>query len=43
MSDRLRQALLAQYATHKSWSAQLHHDNLAALVERRPELGSAPS
>ena len=26
----LRQALLAQYATHKSWSAQLHHDNLAA-------------
>jgi hypothetical protein len=43
MSDRLRQALLAQYAAHKSWSAQLHHDNLAALVERRPELGGAPS
>ena len=43
MSNRLRQALLAQYAAHKSWSAQLHHDNLAALVERCPELGSAPS
>jgi putative transposase len=43
LSDRLRQALLAQYAAHKSWSAQLHHDNLAALVERRPELGRAPS
>ena len=40
MSDRLRQALLAQYAAHKSWGAQLHHDNLAALVERRPELGT---
>jgi putative transposase len=43
LSDRLRQALLAQYAAHKSWSAQLHHDNLAALVERRPDLGRAPS
>ena len=43
MGDRLRQALLAQYAAHKSWSAQLHHDNLAALVERHPALGTAPS
>jgi putative transposase len=43
LSDRLRQALLAQYAAHKSWSAQLHHDNLAALVERRPDLGRTPS
>jgi len=39
----LRQALLAQYATHKSWSAQLHHDNLAALAETRSELRPVPS
>jgi putative transposase len=43
MSDTLRQALLAQYAAHKSWSAQLHHDNLVALVGKHPELGAAPS
>jgi putative transposase len=43
MSDALRQALLAQYAAHKGWSAQLHHDNLVALVAKRPELGTAPS
>ena len=43
MGDGLRQALLAQYAAHKSWSAQLHCDNLAALAEKRPELGPVPS
>ncbi|MGO9361369.1 MAG: DDE-type integrase/transposase/recombinase [Xanthobacteraceae bacterium] len=43
MSDALRQALLAQYAAHKSWSAQLHHDNLVALTETRSELGAVPS
>jgi len=43
MSDGLRQTLLAQYAAHKAWSAQLHHDNLAALIEKRPELGPMPS
>jgi transposase InsO family protein len=43
MSEGLRQALLAQYAAHKSWSAQLHHDNLAVLVERQPALGPMPS
>ena len=37
-SDAVRQALLAQYAAHKSWSVQLHHDNLVALAETRPEL-----
>ena len=39
----VRQAMLAQYAAHKSWSARLHHDNLLALAERRPELAPAPS
>src|SRR5208282_2477378 len=43
MSMPLRQALLAQYAAHKSWSAQLHHDNLLALAETRSELRPVPS
>jgi putative transposase len=43
MSAPLRQALLAQYNAHKSWSAQLHHDNLAALAETRSELRPVPS
>ena len=43
MTTPLRQALLAQYDAHKSWSAQLHHDNLVALAETRPELRPVPS
>ena len=43
MSDPVRQAVLAQYAAHKSWSVQLHHDNLAALAETRPDLKPVPS
>ena len=43
MTPKLRQALLAQYNGHKSWSAQLHHDNLAALAETRSELRPVPS
>ena len=43
MTSALREALLAQYAAHKSWSAQLHRDNLAAMAEARPELRPAPS
>jgi len=43
MTPQLRQALLAQYAAHKSWSAQLHHDNLVALAETRSELQPVPS
>jgi putative transposase len=43
MSDPVRQALLAQYAAHRSWSVQLHHDNLLALGEKRPELRPLPS
>ena len=36
-------AVLAQYAAHKSWSVQLHHDNLVALAETKPELKPVPS
>ena len=43
MSAALREALLGQYAAHKSWSARLHHDNLVALAESRPELAPLPS
>ena len=43
MSDALRQALLAQYAAHKGWSAQLHHDNLVALAAKQPALRPVPS
>jgi transposase InsO family protein len=38
MSDAVRQALLAQYAGHRSWSIQLHRDNLVALAETQSEL-----
>lgn len=43
MSGAVRQAILAQYATHKSWSVQLHHDNLVALADDNPELKPVPS
>jgi transposase InsO family protein len=39
----LKSALLAQYAGHKSWSYQLHADNLAVLVEADPKQGPMPS
>ena len=32
-----------QYQVHPSWSYQLHWDNLAVVVEERPELGRLPS
>lgn len=43
MSLAIREALRAQYAGHMSWSVALHHVNLRALVEQRPELGPVPS
>ena len=43
ISDAVRQVVLAQYAAHKSWSIQLHYDNLVALAETKPELKPVPS
>jgi putative transposase len=43
VSDAMRQAVLAQYAAHKGWSVQLHHDNLGALAQTRPDLKPVPS
>ena len=43
LSLAVRQALRAQYAGHMSWSVALHHMNLRALAEQKPELGPIPS
>lgn len=43
LTDALKQAIHAQYMAHRSWSYQLHYDNLAAWVEAEPELGKLPS
>ena len=43
MGAPLRQAVLSQYAGHKSWSVRLHHANLVALAEKTPELQPVPS
>jgi putative transposase len=43
ISGAVRQAIIAQYAAHKSWSVRLHHDNLVALAETNPDLQPLPS
>ena len=43
MRGAVREALVAQYAAHKSWSVRLHYDNLAALAESNPNLKPMPS
>ena len=43
LGERLRDALRAQYAAHRSWSYQLHVDNLRVLVDADPTLGPLPS
>ena len=43
MSGAARQAIIAQYAAHKSWSVRLHHDSLAALAQSNPDLLPVPS
>ena len=35
--------IAAQYATHRGWTIQLHHDNLGAIVRAEPGLGPLPS
>lgn len=43
LSEALKQAIHAQYATHRSWTYQLHYDNLVAWVDAEPELGRLPT
>jgi transposase InsO family protein len=43
VNESLARALAAQYEQHPSWSYQLHHDNLWALVRANDALGVMPS
>ncbi|MBF8300940.1 MAG: integrase family protein, partial [Acidobacteria bacterium] len=43
LGEPLRQAVRVQYAAHRSWSYQLHVDNLRVLVEADATLGPMPS
>ncbi len=43
LNSQMLNALAQQYARYPHWSYQLHADNLAALVEEKPDLGEAPS
>jgi transposase InsO family protein len=43
ITPALRTAVRTQWQAHKSWSVQLHLDNLAAFVPQHPELGLLPS
>jgi transposase InsO family protein len=43
MGEKLKAALATQYADHRAWSYQLHHDNLRVLAQVEPTLGPAPS
>ena len=43
ISDGLKQAIHTLYAAHRSWTYQLHYDNLAAWVEEEPALGPLPA
>jgi putative transposase len=43
MSEAFRQVLEEQYRQHRSWTVQLHADNLAVVVDANPALGALPS
>ena len=43
LSPELLALLEAQYHANPRWTVQLHHDNLAAVVRARPQLGTLPS
>ncbi len=43
VSAALGEVLRAQHRAHPRWTYQLHHDNLAVVVDKHPELGAMPS
>lgn len=43
VSRALRSAVREQYEAHRSWSYQLHADNLRVVCEEDPALGTCPS
>jgi transposase InsO family protein len=42
-SDAVIEVIRSQYREYPGWTYQLHHDNLAVLVEEQPSLGQLPS
>jgi transposase InsO family protein len=43
ITDVLAQAIHAQHAAHRSWSYQLHYDNLVAWADADATLGAVPA
>ena len=43
LGDALKRAIHSQYTAHRSWSYQLHYDNLVAWANAEPELGAVPA
>ena len=43
LSVALKAAITQQYQAHRSWSVQLHYDNLVARITDEPDLGPLPS
>jgi putative transposase len=43
LGSDVRAVLRAQYDAHRTWSCQLHADNLEVVCEENPELGTCPS
>jgi len=43
LSPEINELLRNQYAEHKSWSYQLHFDNLRSVMQARPAPGPMPS
>ena len=43
VADGVAAAVRGQYEKHTGWSVQLHHDNLAVVIEEEPKLGACPS
>jgi hypothetical protein len=43
LAPELLALLAAQYQRYPRWTVQLHYDNLAAEVAKRPALGAVPS
>lgn len=43
LNDPIKQLLIAQYHQHRTWSYQLHYDNLVASLKMNPIMGPIPS
>lgn len=43
LAEPVRAALRAQHDSHRTWSYQLHADNLEVVCDEQPELGQCPS